>query len=114
MMSPSRGEELSEAPFVSFGAGITVNSYSTISDPEIIVNISIASDAELGNRDVTVTDSPGGESTYNDGFTVEAAPTPSPAGGGLSGGAIAGIVIGSCAGAGLIYYLVRRRRRRVS
>jgi len=38
-------------------------------------------------------------------------PLPAPAPGGLSGGAIAGIVVGSCAAVGLIaYFLIRRRR----
>jgi hypothetical protein len=62
-----------------------VNDCSKISEPEIIANISIAPDADLGSRDVTLINIITGETifTYQNGFTVEAAPAPSPAGGGF-------------------------------
>jgi len=58
---------------VSFGAGITVTSFSVVSSTQITANISLAQNAAPGTRDVTVTNaSPGGgTATRTGGFTVE-------------------------------------------
>jgi hypothetical protein len=50
-----RGVNLSETTAVSFGAGITVNTFTVVSSTEIRANISISNTADLGSRDVTVT-----------------------------------------------------------
>jgi hypothetical protein len=49
-----RGVNLSETTAVSFGAGITVNTFTVVSSTEIRANISISNTADLGSRDVTV------------------------------------------------------------
>jgi hypothetical protein len=58
---------------VSFGAGITVTSFSVVSSTQIAATITIAQNAAIGVRDVTVTNaSPGGgTATRTGGFTVE-------------------------------------------
>ncbi|XUW99377.1 MAG: hypothetical protein TUN42_05615 [Dehalogenimonas sp.] len=58
---------------VSFGAGITVNSFQSLSSVDIRADITIASNATPGARDITVTtlDGPG---TLASGFTVTEAP----------------------------------------
>jgi len=58
---------------VNFGSGITVNSYSVDASAQITANITIATGAALGARDVTVTTS-AGPGTLAGGFTVLAAP----------------------------------------
>jgi hypothetical protein len=63
------GTDLTAGTVDSFGAGITVNSYTVDSDIQITANITIDPGATLGTRDVTVT-TPGGTSTLTGGFTV--------------------------------------------
>jgi hypothetical protein len=63
---------------VDFGAGITVNSYIVNSDTQITANITIAANAAIGTRNVTVT-TPEGTGALNNGFTVNLAPAPAPA-----------------------------------
>jgi len=65
------GTNLSGATAVSFGDGITVNSFSVVSATEILANISINTAATLGLRDVSVTTS-AGTGMLTDGFTVVA------------------------------------------
>jgi len=65
------GTNLSGATAVSFGDGITVNSFSVVSATEILANISINTAATMGLRDVSVTTS-AGTGTLPDGFTVVA------------------------------------------
>jgi hypothetical protein len=67
------GTDLTDASAVSFGEGVTVNSYTVISETLITANISITAAASTGARDVSVT-TPGGTSTLTGGFTVTAAP----------------------------------------
>ncbi|MBM4161892.1 MAG: T9SS type A sorting domain-containing protein [Ignavibacteria bacterium] len=57
---------------VSFGSGITVNSTTISSITEATVNISIALDAALGSRDISVTNAApgGGTATVTGAFTV--------------------------------------------
>jgi Repeat of unknown function (DUF346)/Quinohemoprotein amine dehydrogenase, alpha subunit domain III len=63
-------------PVVSFsGTGITINTTTRDSANQITLDISIASNATTGARDVTVTNSDGGHVTKVGGFTVTAAPT---------------------------------------
>jgi clostripain len=66
------GTNLSGATAVSFGDGITVNSFSVVGPTEILANISIDTTATPGLRDVSVT-TPDGTGTLTDGFTVVAA-----------------------------------------
>jgi hypothetical protein len=61
---------------VSFGAGITVNSFNTDNATRITANITIAPGATPGTRNITVT-TPEGTGTKISGFTVIALP-PSP------------------------------------
>lgn len=63
------GYHLNRATAVSFGNGITVDSFTIDSATQITADITIATDAALGTRDVSVT-SPGGTGTLNDGFNV--------------------------------------------
>ena len=57
------------ASAVSFGSGITVNSFAVNSASQITASITIAANAALGARDVSVT-APGGTGTLPDGFIV--------------------------------------------
>jgi hypothetical protein len=65
------GTGLIGATLVSFGSGISVNSFTVSNSTNISSNITIAWDATLGNRDVVVT-TPGGEGTGVNNFTVSA------------------------------------------
>lgn len=55
---------------VSFGTGVTVGSFSVISDSEVHANISVSGTATLGYRDVSVTTG-SGTVTLTNGFQVE-------------------------------------------
>ncbi len=70
-------EEESE---VSFGAGISVDGIEFVSETQLRVSISVAEDAELGPRDVTVENPTpgGGTATLVDGFEVLQPPFPEP------------------------------------
>ncbi len=69
------GTYLTGATAVSFGSGITVNSYTVVSSSQITANITISSSATLGDRDVSVT-TPVGTGTLTGGFKVtEPSPT---------------------------------------
>jgi len=65
------GTNFTGATAVSFGDGITVNSFTVVSATQITANISISATATLGLRDVSVT-TPEGTGTLTDGFTVVA------------------------------------------
>ena len=89
------GTYFTGATAVSFGPGITVNSFTVDSSTHVTATISIAADATVGPRDVVVT-TPAGTGTLDGGFTVEQVvpsptepgpetePTPKTPGGGLS------------------------------
>jgi hypothetical protein len=62
---------------VSFGAGITVNSLAIDSATQIMASITIASNASIGARDVSVT-TPFVTGTLTGGFTVNPAPPAKP------------------------------------
>ena len=66
------GTYLTDPSGVSFGDGITVNSYTTGDFSQTVVNITIDATATLGARDVTVTTA-GGTASLEDAFTVVAA-----------------------------------------
>jgi len=66
------GNNFNGATSVSFGADVAVNSFTVISKNEITANITIASIAAPGPRDVSVTAS--GTGTLPSGFTVNYAP----------------------------------------
>jgi VCBS repeat-containing protein len=68
------GAKLSGATKVDFGEGVTVEGFTVDSSNQITVDIKVASDAELGPRDVSVT-TPQGIVTLPDAFTVKKAPS---------------------------------------
>ena len=57
------------------GAGITVNSTTFVNNTTLKANISIASNAPTGLRNITVTNGDGGTATGNNLFTVNPGPT---------------------------------------
>jgi len=63
------GSNFIGATAVSFGSGITVNSFTVSSSDQISANITISSSATPGVRDVSVT-TPGVTAVKTDGFTV--------------------------------------------
>ncbi len=63
------GSSLLGATAVSFGAGITTNSFTVGSDTQITVSITISGSASAGAREVSVT-TPTGTGKLADGFTV--------------------------------------------
>jgi hypothetical protein len=67
------GTDLSGTSAVSFGAGITVNSFTVDSATKITAGISISSGGTVGSRDVSVT-TPGGTGTKTGGFGVTFTP----------------------------------------
>jgi hypothetical protein len=66
------GNNFNGAGALSFGSGISVNSFTVISSSQISAEISISADAVLGNRNVSVT-TPSGSYTLSNGFTVKQA-----------------------------------------
>jgi len=66
------GAYFTGATAVSFGSGITVNSFTVNSSSQITASIAIGNSATLGARDVSVT-TPGGTVTKTSGFTVNQA-----------------------------------------
>jgi hypothetical protein len=63
------GTNFSGANAVSFGYGITVNSFTVVSPTQIMANITLSSTANLGARSISVT-TLGGTATEANGFTV--------------------------------------------
>ena len=59
---------------MTFGSGVTVNSFNPDSSTQITANITISGSATTGARDVSVT-TPGGSATKTGGFTVNQAGT---------------------------------------
>jgi hypothetical protein len=68
------GTNLTGGIFLSFGSGITINSYNSDDSTQITASISIDGAAETGPRDVWVM-AEGGEKWLPDGFTVTSPPT---------------------------------------
>ena len=67
------GNHLSGTTSVSFGQGVAVNSFQEKSPQELIVSISIGSEALPGPRQITLS-TPGGTATLSDGFQVTIPP----------------------------------------
>ena len=65
------GTNFQVSPGCAFGAGITVNSCTYVSSTQLAASVSIASNATLGARNVTVTNSDNQSSTLNGGFSVQ-------------------------------------------
>jgi hypothetical protein len=63
------GSSFTGASAVGFGSDITVNSFTVDSSIQITASITVANDASLGPRDVSVT-TPAGAATLTSGFTV--------------------------------------------
>lgn len=76
------GSHLTGATAVGFGAGTTVASLSVVSDTQITASITIASDATVGVRDVSVT-TPNGTGTKAVAFKVLLMPVIAMSGGSL-------------------------------
>src|SRR4029077_7380044 len=70
------GTNFQASPSCSFGAGITVNSCTYNSSTQLTANISIASNATVGARNVTVTNVDNQSTTLASGFSVQTAPPP--------------------------------------
>jgi hypothetical protein len=66
------GENFTEVSSLQFGSDVTVNSFTVINSGQIVAEISIAADAIIGNRNVSVT-TPGGSNTLSNGFAVKQA-----------------------------------------
>ena len=65
------GANFTGATEVTFGAGVTVDSFTVDSATQITAQISIAATATPGTRDVSV-NTPGASATTTDGFQVRA------------------------------------------
>jgi hypothetical protein len=65
------GSNFLPSPTCSFGSGVTVNSCTYNSSVQITANINIPSNAVVGPRNVTVTNTDGQNSTLTNGFTVQ-------------------------------------------
>ena len=63
------GTNFTEATAVSFGNGITVDSFTVDSPTQITATITIDDKAATGSRDILVT-TPAGTSTFEDAFTI--------------------------------------------
>jgi hypothetical protein len=73
------GTDLTDASAVSFGSGITVDSYTVDSETQITASITVSSGATLGSRTASVT-TPDGTATKANAFTVESPLAPSVTG----------------------------------
>jgi VCBS repeat-containing protein len=101
------GTKLGGATAVDFGPGVTIEALAVDSASQITVDVKVASDAQSGSRDVTVT-TPQGVATLTDAFTVKKAP---------SGGTPVWIwpvaalaVIAAGAGGFFLFFLLPRRK----
>ena len=66
------GQNLAETSEIRFGAGIVVNSFSVLSANQIKASLSIAAEAEIGERDILIA-TPGGSFILPNSFTVKQA-----------------------------------------
>jgi len=77
------GQNLDDPTEVDLGSGVTVNDCTEVDSTEMICQITVDEEAELGLRDVTVTTSHG-IATLTDGFTIVEDDTPTGSGCGCS------------------------------
>ena len=97
------GANMGEATAVSFGPGVAVDSF-TVDDPnQVTAQITIARNAEIGARDITIT-TPDGNQTFTGFFTVVKKPS-----NGLPSWAWVLIVLGVMALMSVAYVMQRRR-----
>ena len=101
------GTKLGGATAVDFGPGVTVEGLTIDSASQITVDVKVASDAQSGSRDVTVTTQQG-VATLEDAFTVKKA---------SSGGmpvwiwpVVALAVIAAGAGGFFLFFILPRRK----
>ena len=64
------GSDFVATPTADFGKKVTVQSVSFVNSTQLSVNISIASNAKSGSRDVTITNPDAQSDTLSGGFTV--------------------------------------------
>jgi hypothetical protein len=72
------GTSFQSGATVGAGAGVTVSGVTVVSATQLQATLTIAPDAAVGPRDVTVTNPGGGTATLANGFSVTAAGTPPP------------------------------------
>lgn len=65
-------------PTIIFGSGVTVNSVTYSSGTQLTADVSIAAEATLGSRDITITNPNGDAVTCTAAFTVNPVPTVTP------------------------------------
>ena len=64
------GSNFLTGPTCGFGVGITVNSCTFDSSTQLMANISIAANATVGSRNITVTNTDGQIAALTNGFSV--------------------------------------------
>jgi MBG domain (YGX type)/Bacterial Ig-like domain (group 3)/Quinohemoprotein amine dehydrogenase, alpha subunit domain III len=101
------GSDLTGATAVSFGSGVTVNSFVVDSLNRITVNVTIDPDASLGPRDVVVT-TPSGDGTLSHAFSIT---TESTGGSGSWWLWVLGPLLALGLGLLLFFLFFRRRKR---
>jgi regulation of enolase protein 1 (concanavalin A-like superfamily) len=80
------GANFQSGPACNLGAGITVNSCTYNSPAGITANVSVAAEASIGARDITITNSDGQSGTLASGFNVQQNPAPTLSGASPSSG----------------------------
>jgi len=71
------GKNFLSGASADFGAGVTVNQVNVDSATQLTTNVTLATNADLGKRDVTVTNTDGGSATLTNGFEVTDGTPPS-------------------------------------
>jgi hypothetical protein len=105
-MSAAAGDSPGPKGAVLFGT-VTLNAVGSSGDcSDLDIEVTSLKDGTAGNPQPIVPDE-----VTDCTFCIEApvTPTPTPGGGGLSGGAVAGIVVGSLIAGALVMWLVMRR-----
>jgi len=87
---------------------VTVQAFTVDDSSQITTDIKIASDAEAGLRDISVT-TPGGVATLANAFTVEEAPSGTPA---WLWAVIAVAALAAVAGGFFLFFFLPRRKRK--
>jgi hypothetical protein len=102
------GSVFTGATAVSFGSGVTVNSFVVDGPTRITANVTIDPGASLGPRDVTVT-TPSGDDTLTEAFSVT---KESPGGSGSWWFWFLGSLLALGLGFSILFLLFRRRKKK--